>query len=368
MDYKVFADEIRKTGFVLENSIAQTLKKAGWTVISNKYYVDDFEESVREIDLVAYRVSKTKGFDVYTTLIISCKKSEHNIWSLLARDINLKDPNSNWWPLHTWSNDKALEYQLQLGGTARRFHNEIEALGVNEVLAIPEVEVFAFQEMDKKTGKPQNDKPIFSAITSLMKAQAYELSALPLRKKSPAVYQFNLISVVDAEIVRLMFKDEDIVGTPLQTEQYLASYIVKKRETFSRIRFIKASFFSKALKNYDQLHQANTKWFGSECDKFYELAVKDWDRSKVFISDFNKDVAWLISHRLQVKFGRNIVPSEFIFEWNEESKILEIGVDYEQDKISYLNEDVLVQKRVSSALKNIYRYEGEFRFELDIPF
>ena len=104
--------QIAKTGFVLENRIAQLLKAAKWTVISNRYYVDDAQESVREIDLVAYQTSKVQHFDVYTTLIISCKKSETNLWALLARDINLKDPNSDWQPLHAWSNDKAITHQL----------------------------------------------------------------------------------------------------------------------------------------------------------------------------------------------------------------------------------------------------------------
>jgi hypothetical protein len=97
---KLFEDEIRKTGFVLENRVAQELKANGWTVISNKYYVDDSEETVREIDLVAYKSTRVQRFDVYTTLIISCKKSDSNAWALLARDINLKDPNSDFWPLH----------------------------------------------------------------------------------------------------------------------------------------------------------------------------------------------------------------------------------------------------------------------------
>lgn len=73
MSNDVFAKEIRKTGFVLENAVAQQLKAAGWTVISNKYYVDDSEEAVREIDIVAYRVSKVQHFDAYTVL----KRNEH---------------------------------------------------------------------------------------------------------------------------------------------------------------------------------------------------------------------------------------------------------------------------------------------------
>ena len=54
MDLAKFETQIQKTGFDLENRTAQALRTAGWTVISNKYYVDDFEESVREIDLIAY--------------------------------------------------------------------------------------------------------------------------------------------------------------------------------------------------------------------------------------------------------------------------------------------------------------------------
>ena len=45
MTHKQFAEQIEKTGFVLENRIAQALKAAKWTVISNRYYVDDAEES-----------------------------------------------------------------------------------------------------------------------------------------------------------------------------------------------------------------------------------------------------------------------------------------------------------------------------------
>jgi hypothetical protein len=82
MDLSKLETQIGKTGFVLENRIAHELKTAGWTVISNRYYVDDSEETVREIDLVGYRVTKVQHFNVYTSLIISCKKSEANAWAL----------------------------------------------------------------------------------------------------------------------------------------------------------------------------------------------------------------------------------------------------------------------------------------------
>lgn len=173
-----FATEIRKTGFVLESKVSEALRRAGWTVISNKYYEDDFEGSVREIDILAYKVAKVQQVKVYTTILVSCKKSEPDIWALLARPIDLKNPNSDWWPLHTWSNDKSIAFHLERPKIARTYHEEVHALGVKEALQVPEYEVFAFQEMNRVSGAPHNDSNIFKAVTSLMKAQAYELGAL----------------------------------------------------------------------------------------------------------------------------------------------------------------------------------------------
>ncbi len=142
-----YAREIRKTGFVLEYKVADILRQAGWTVISNKYYEDDFEGSVREIDLLAYKVSKVQQVDIYTTLLISCKKSDVDIWALLARNINLKDPNADWWPLHAWSNDKAIAYEIGKPAISKNYHDQLMTLGVKEALAVPEYEVFAFQDV-----------------------------------------------------------------------------------------------------------------------------------------------------------------------------------------------------------------------------
>lgn len=368
MNPKLFASEIRKTGFVLENQVAQELKAANWTVISNKYYVDDNEETVREIDLVAYRVSKVQHFDVYTVLIISCKKSDANAWALLSRDINLKDPNSDWWPLHAWSNDKALNYQFAEVGKARKYHEKVTSFGVAEALSVPTVEVFAFQEMDKNSGKPQNDKPIFSAVTSLMKAQAYEMSALSARKKSPAIYQFNLLSVVDTDLVRLMFKDPTIECTPLESEHYLARYIIRKRETFSRIRFIKACAFSSVLQDYGRLHQANCRWFGAECDTFYADLVKDWKKVEVLVEDFKNKIHWFVNWRLERQFRRPIDIGTPSLNWNQTKSAVWIGVTATPDVLEFMNEDSEIKEHVAKALKAIFRYDGAFEFDEDIPF
>lgn len=363
-----FSTEIRKTGFVLENQVAQQLKRAGWTVISNKYYVDDSEESVREIDLLAYRVTKIQHLDVYTVLMVSCKKSESNVWALLAREVNKKDPNSDWWPLHAWSNDKALEFQLSTTGKAEIFHEAARKNGVEQALSFPDVEVFAFQEMDKVSGKPQNDKPIFNAVTSLMKAQAYEIAALPKRKKDTSVYQFNLLSIADTELVRLMFRGEDISAISIDTEHYLSRYIIRKKEIFSRVRFIRASAFETALEDYDRLHQSNCKWFAEQYVDFYHDIVKDSRRIAVLSDQFKSRVAWTIEWRIERNFGRKIEIGTPLISWRGNGKYVSIGLELPDDVLEFLNGNEESLKKISDALQAIYHYEGPSKFEFDIEF
>jgi hypothetical protein len=360
-----YAEEIKKTGFVLENQVAQTVKKNGWTVISNKYYVDDSEESVREIDLIAYKCTKVQHFDVYTALVISCKKSESNAWALLARDINLKDPNSDWWPVHAWSNDKALNFKLSEPAKSRQYHKRATELGVKEALSDPTVEVFAYQEMDKKSGRPQNDKPIFSAITSLMKAQSYEMTALPARKKKPSIYQFNLLSVVDTDLIRLMFEGDNITSSSVKTEHYLASYIIRKRETFSRIRFITANAFSTVLEDYGRLHAANCKWFSEELDTFYDGLVEDRNRVIVFAEEFKRKIQYSISACLECKYSE---VGDISIHWDEKAKEVAVGVVFDLPDIIKLNDSEKVKIATRKALKEVYRYEGDFLFFEDFPF
>lgn len=360
-----FAEEIRKTGFVLENRIAQKIKASGWTVISNKYYVDDSEETVREIDLIAYKCTKVQHFDVYTALIISCKKSDTNAWALLTREANLKDPNSDWWPLHAWSNDKALNYKLAESGKPRHYYKRATELGVKEAFKEPTVEVFAYQEMDKKSGRPQNDKPIFSAITSLMKAQAYELNALPDRKKSPSVYQFNLLSIVETDLIRLMFSGESIESSSIDSEHYLASYIVRKRETTSRIRFVQSDSFNAVLEDYGRLHTANCKLFAEEIDSFYSGLMEDSARRKVLQADFVKKIQFYVAMCLGRKYSD---ASEISVRWDTEEKQVWLGVPFFGTDIEKLNNNERLTTAVEKALKDVYRYEGKFSFDEDVPF
>jgi hypothetical protein len=165
IDQDKIIEGIRKTGFDLEFRVSEILRGSGWSVINNRYYVDDQQETVREIDLVAYKVKKYDDLWVYTSLIVSCKKNEQKSWAFLSKNINPTDPNTEWRPLHVWTNDKALEFTISQAGWKDTYFSHLEALGVNEILRIPEAHIFAFQEMSNSNGAPHNDKAIFNSVT-----------------------------------------------------------------------------------------------------------------------------------------------------------------------------------------------------------
>jgi hypothetical protein len=362
-----FESQIAKTGFVLENNVAQTLKKSGWTVISNRYYLDDTgEETVREIDLIAYKVRQLPDFRVYTSLIISCKKSEKDAWALLSRPIDLTDPNADWWPVHLWSNNKPVGYEFATPDMSRRYHDAMAAAGVANALALPSVEVFAYQEMDKHSGTPHNQKNIFQAITSLIKAQSYELQSLPQRRKDPAVYQFNLLSVVDADLVRLHFDGGTIKADSITDEHYITRYIVSKRTTVARVRFIRADHLQACLKDYANLHTANCDWIGARHEDFFRESVKE-PRVQVFLPEFRSKVCWYLRHKAKGKLNQ-FEDADLSLQWLPEKNALAIAVLVGDDTIDGWNSDTYVRGHVASVLAKLYRYKGAFHFSSDIPF
>ena len=67
-----------------------------------------------------------------------------------------------------------------------------------------------------------------------MKSQNYEIGSLEKRKKEEAVYNFNLISVVDAPLKRINYGEKDPEIEDINSDIYVGSYIINKKETVSR--------------------------------------------------------------------------------------------------------------------------------------
>jgi hypothetical protein len=365
-----FAQEIRKTGFELEYRVSESFRRHGWTVITNKYYVDDLQETVREIDLVAYRTGKVQHFRVVTTIIVSCKKNSRDAWVLLAKQIDPNDPNVDWRPLHAWASDRALQHVIGTPEWRDEFIAHAARYQCGDLNEVPEQHLFAFQEMNKETGKPNDDKNIFAAVTSLMKAQAYELGALPLRLRVPAVYQFNLMSVVDADMVRLDFApDGAILAVPTTEEPYVARYIIAKQQTFSRIHFVHAQVLDQVLAKYDRLHQSNLSFFDTACTRFYADAVQVPAKIGAFLKEIQEGLHVRISWRLADMGCADFSPQAIGLSWDTEAREVQALLPLPEEAVESLNGQPSLRRSLASLLEAHYRYRGPSRFVVDdVPF
>lgn len=362
-----YAEHIKKTGFLLEFNVTKILEKHGWNVITNKYYVDDVQESVREIDIVAYKVTDIGKTGIYTALIISCKKNEENDWVLLSRTPNHSDPNIDWSPLHVWSNDKAIDHMLGAKAWKEQYHKHLEDSSLSFFVDKPKRHIFAFQEMSKETGKPKNDKAIFDSVTSLMKAQTYEMNVLPERKRDTtrSVYQFCLLNVVGTDLVCLDFENDEIKAEPVLEEIYVASYIVDKKHMFSRIHFVNPKILDEALTRYDRLHRENVQFYKSLSDEFYKNVLMDYNKRQVYSKDFAKDFSSVI--RIHGDFEPGWPkPDDVWLYWGKDEGYLYVALVNPKNGINGLDKPIIKEK-TAELLKKYYRYDGKFEFD-EMPF
>jgi hypothetical protein len=372
-----FVIGIQKTGYPLEAKTVQILQRRGWTVISNKYYVDNDEEKPREVDVIAYKADTAHAdFDLYTALIISCKKSENSSWAFLTRESNLKDPNADWQPVHFFVQHPGLEFMFKdRKKWAVRYHEAARDFGVSQVLNVPEVEVFALQEMqnpgnkNKISGAPNGDSQMFNSVMSLMKAQFYEMAVRrDISRIKPVVYQFNLLSLADARFVRLHFSEDSIVPSDVQLEHYIARYIFNKAEIFSRIVFTRSDVFEHLLEDYNKLHNANREILSAQVAEFYKDIVTDPDRMNVLKEAFSKGVERRIRAASYGAYQPAPLKIEISFlYWNKSESILQIDSGATEEELVFLNGDK-IRAVTSSLLKSIYHYDGKFEFTNDIPF
>ncbi len=373
MDLQKYVDGIRLTGFPLENKTVEILQNAGWSIISNKYYVDSDKSIPREIDIVAYRAGVSNDLEIITVLIVSCKKSEHSVWSFLARPASKNDQNSVSDPVHFWSNSKALKYCLKQTNWRSVYYARVQELGVNEVLTFPEYQIFALQEMSRgghsqpKEGKPLGDSAMFDSITSLMKAQFHELS---LREKvtrpKPRIYQFNLVSLADTDFLRLDFAGDSINAKKVDSAHYIGSYIFDRNDTFARVHFVRSEAFPKILEDYGRLHNANKKIAMEQIDVFYKDIIHDHKRKSVLTEDFREKIGTALWFNLLEDFDDKIDFSKsFVTSLGEDKKVV-IYTPGPDAAVEYMNNDVAVKKEISTVLQEVYRYNGEFTCSNDI--
>jgi len=363
---QIYADNIKSTGFILESKVSDFLNNHGWGVINNKYYIDDVQSVAREIDIIAYKATKVRDVLVYTTLIISCKKNEENVWALLVKNIKPNDPNIDYEPLKNWSNHPVLNYELN-------FNNK-EKIGVPDGIVYEKIfnvtkNVFAFQEMSKKNGRSNNDKNIFNSITSLMKAQSYELTSLSSRKKERSVYFFHLMSLIDSEMILLDCEGDEIHPSETESHTIISNYIINGESTASKINFMTLNGFLTNEIYYQKLHEHYVTYINKCFSSFYNDAFSNIDKRKILTKELWQKYGAKLS--LEVMRGFKVYDRFSIDDiWpSDDSLIVEITT-----KSSQLNELLEGSEKIKEQLR-IYiedvfnmKVNKKIAFIDDIPF
>ncbi|HBA3946793.1 TPA: hypothetical protein J5G25_004931, partial [Escherichia coli] len=346
--------------------ISEILIDNKWNVINNKYYIDDVAKTAREIDIIAYKASKVEDMYVYTSLIISCKKNDEKIWALLTKNLNKNDPNIDLEPLQYWSNHPIINYQLSNSSMIKKF---IPTGDLYQNLFEPHKQVFAFQEMFKKNGKPDNDKNIFNSISSLMKSQSYEISSLSKRKKERCVYIFHLVSLIDSELITLDCSTEHIEANKIDSQIYISNYIINGESISSKINFMTTKGFNDLIGSYNMLHQHYCRHI-TRCHKdFYTDALEDFQKQKILTNELNLKyrgkINSLIYRKLKI-FDNYEITSIYEYKGN-----IEIDVKTKHSNlIDAINDNEELKNEISKIIENVCRVKigGAIHFNDEIPF
>lgn len=357
---------IKRTGYALEFEISNILRSKGWNIINNRYYVDEKKE--REIDILAYKVIIIdEGVYFYSTLIISCKKNEECEFCFFTKDKIVGDPNIDYYPMKYWSNIPIFLDQIEKRDKIK-YLSILEKEDFFKKTYSTDKQIFAFQMLDKKNCKPQNDKPIYDSIISLIKAYESEKKSLKKRKKEKVYYDFSLITVIEGDIIEAYFNNKNEIKIIENREElkYVNRHIIDESENFYKIHFIKKEKFENILEDYEN----QTKYTAENLKTDYEEYFKKFP-SKHNYSVMRISISEFITE-LQGTFDAISLPEEIkhvysSYDINEKELSLDFGIKINEylnnsgnGEWGHLREGFIDE--VKKKLKKIYKYDGKVKF------
>jgi len=355
---------LEKTGFLLEHLVSEEFQKSNWSVIGNRYYVDDVDGRARELDLVAYRVKKSDELDVFTGVLISCKKDAEHTWAFMSKDRPPHDPNVDWEPVHYWTDVEPLASFLRSCEWRKEYIHANKA--IYSSLFENTRNVFATQLVSSDGTSPKNDKPIFDSITGLFKALDHELGALPHRAKGKKrLYLFTLLTVVEAPLVDVKYQGDSGKASEVDLLTHLARYMVRKRELSAHVHFVRSDKLKEFVETLSLLAEHSASHMTSLVGKSFE-AIRTSNSVRAYLAKkLEARLSWRLNRILR---NHGIEQDVTNIDLTYTEKGLSIDVDVYESALDVLNTDTEAQKLTREALRTIARYEDDFHFDTDIPF
>lgn len=189
------------------------------------------------------------------------------------------------------------------------------------------------------------------------------MGSLDKRMKESRIYQFNLLSLSDVPgMYEVDFSDgQNLNVREIDDVNYLSSYIIKRQESFNRIRFLSYESFERTISQYDELHKYNRVTLDNALKEFY--AKLDTSKLQYLEQDFKEKI---LNNYFFFVYNQNNVDIRKIF--NEawlyiEDDQIKICIDADDGLLIDLQENQNLTRIIADALKKVYRYEGKFSIE-----
>lgn len=374
---------IVQTGFPLEHYIDHTLREHGWQTITNRYYIDDIKGVEREIDIIAYKSSRDDDEQIiyFTTLIISCKKSDRDGWCFFTRNIDNSHNDYNLTPVHYCATDKKLIYIAELNRSeiVNEYFNHNHKY--SSILENTEEQIFAYQQIQK--GK--NKEFVFNGNGNIYDSIITSIKALEDEKKSrikdyidddyKRLYNFHLISVFDGDMYKIFF-DENEKQTVSEINQirYLNRHIINNEQNFYIVDFVKKDIFAEYLQKFEKIHNINVQKFPLYLKQLYHNAFEYTEVTEVLNWDgFEKELLEIVRYEIarrkkdysiyqkisEINYFKNIMNNSIKLSVNH------LGILTKED-FHYLN--LKLKDETGKLLYKYFRYTGAFYFEEGHPF
>lgn len=367
---------IDESGFPFENFASTKLRDHGWTIIPNRFYLDDIKGIEREIDILAYKyyLDKKEKICYYTGLIISCKKSIKNKWCFLTRDSNNNDINVNYFPFHFLTDDEILKYMTysEMTSIEKKYKADKQ---IKELFSFPK-SIISYQILNEKSFN--KNEQIYDSIVTSIKALESEKSNLlkkrsGLKKNYKLYYSFYLLSLFDGEMIDCNFDPNgNVVYSDINTFLYLNRHIVNKEENFYSVHFIKKDVIDKELARYDALATLNFQIFSNFIDAFYTDIFKSEEKVKLIWDSFVEKTSQAISYAVSKTISQDVEIKLYTYKY--ENNVLTLDIGWYDNLNTYKVYEILndpktyAYSKVKSNLKNLFRYTGDFEFGDVLPF
>lgn len=240
-------------------------------------------------------------------------------------------------------------------------------------------EVFALQEFELRDSKGEktraaprfkslNDTSLYMGAMSLLKALAYELTAVGDRRAKEGerlAYQFNLIQMLDGDLYEASFATGEPQVRPVDRYRYFARTMLNGKEHSARIDFCTRSALPKLLQDLGALHRFNVSHFNGKHAHFYETLLCTKARLDALLP--------LVEPRLTHLFTTFLPkmpkprPGWVKVAYGEAENTLTVELNC-MGSIEDVRANQYFIRFATDAIREVYKFSGTVEFNDDIPF